>query len=121
MPPIGGGMGRDGGAIAGDSEVPGVDQPKLIGFGANAYTYLGNIAYINSDIPEYANNNFIFEKDVLNHCEQFAWEFLFLIRARPLYRQDIIERYGTIISKRMETILRTFFEKNILSQSKIYR
>lgn len=94
---------------------------KWIGFGANAYTYLGNIAYINSDIPEYANNNFIFEKDVLNHCEQFAWEFLFLIRARPLYRQDIIERYGTIISKRMETILRTFFEKNILSQSKIYR
>ncbi len=31
MPPIGGGMGRDGGAIAGDSEAPGVNQPKLHG------------------------------------------------------------------------------------------
>lgn len=31
MPPIGGGMGRDCGSIAGDSEVPGIDQPKLHG------------------------------------------------------------------------------------------
>ena len=31
MPPIGRGMGRDGGAIAGDSEVPGINQPKLHG------------------------------------------------------------------------------------------
>lgn len=87
---------------------------KWIGFGADAYTYLGNVLYINSCFSEYMKEKFILEQSAFNCTERLIWEITFLIKNRPLYKTDIIEKYGAVIIRPIEIIGKQLMEKQYL-------
>lgn len=69
---------------------------KWIGFGADAYTYLGNLIRLNSNIKDYISGRFIYKQNKLDCRERCLWEFLFFIRTVPLSKETITIRYGSI-------------------------
>lgn len=87
---------------------------RWIGFGAGAYTYLGNMLYVNSHITEYIGGNLALEPVMFNYTERLIWELAFLIRNRPVYKKDIVAKYGAISIKLLETIIANLINKQYI-------
>ena len=87
---------------------------KWIGFGAEAYTYLGDVARFNSHVREYTKGNFLLKECKLNYTEQSLWEFLFMMRSVSLFKEDIIKKYGHFISAHLDTIIQELKDKNYI-------
>lgn len=87
---------------------------EWIGFGASAYSYFGDSVYINSNISEYINGNTLYEKTIHNKDKRLIWELVFLFRLNPLYRKDIIEKYGTVLEEKLDKIIKIFGDKGYI-------
>ena len=90
---------------------------KWLGFGANAYTYLGDRVYVNSSIFDYIKGETIFQQWRMNDTDHILWDFLFFIRSNPLYRNDVVNRYGAKIGSCLEIIIDTLFSKQYISSN----
>ncbi len=83
---------------------------KWIGFGAGAYTYLGNIMCMNAHVPEYLKGNFVSMEDRLDDMGRFLWEFLFLLRTTSVSRENIIRKYGRAIESDLDSLIRKLLD-----------
>ncbi len=83
---------------------------KWIGFGSDAYTYLGYLMRLNSNIHNYINGDFIYKQNRLDSKERFLWELLFFIRNIPVSKDKIIKKFGNIISNPLDIVIQKLQE-----------
>lgn len=84
---------------------------EWLGIGANAYSYSRNCVYINPNVSEYINGNFVCEQNILNPKDRLIWELIFLFRIFPLQRKEIVEKYGLVIVEFLDEITKIFYDK----------
>lgn len=90
---------------------------KWIGFGADAYTYLGDLMWLNSNIDDYRKGNFIYKQCRLDYRDRFLWEFLFLIRTIPLSKETVIKKYEKTILKSLDLVIQKLQERHYIDSA----
>lgn len=78
---------------------------KWLGFGTEAYTYLGNIMYINSNMQEYMCGENFRRINEMKYEDKEMWEFLFLMRTWPVRYENMVNRYAPQSVARLKKIL----------------
>lgn len=90
---------------------------KWIGFGAGAYTYLGHVLYVNSDIQEYVKGRHISKAKALNYTDCLLWDFIYLIRTIPLNKNTVLKKYGAIVSEYLNKTIFMLLKYNYIESS----
>lgn len=88
---------------------------KWIGFGSDAYTYLGDIVCFNSPFFKYIKGHFSLKACRLNHTEQFLWQLLFLMRSASILKEDIIRRYGVAVFRQLSIAIKRLKDENYIA------
>ena len=92
-----------------------INNGKWIGFGSKAYTYLGDITYINTSIEDYMKGFYIHKKVEMNFTDRLIWELSFLIRRYPLNQDEIYIKYGIILKPYIEKIIAELVKKDFMT------
>ena len=95
-----------------------LDGGKWIGFGASAYSYIGDAVYVNSNIPEYIKGNFISNQYNLDHTGRLIWNIIYDFRKTDLNKNNFIRKYGKLIEHPMDEIIKIFLEKQYIASEK---
>ena len=95
-----------------------LDGGRWIGFGASAYSYIGDAVYVNSNIPEYIKGNFISSRYTLNYTDRLIWNLLYNFRKINLNKKNFIIQYGKFIECSMDEIIKIFLAKQYISSEK---
>ena len=95
-----------------------LDGGKWIGFGASAYSYIGDAVYVNSNIPEYIKGNFISNQYNFDHTGRLIWNIIYDFRKTDLNKNNFIRKYGKLIEHPMDEIIKIFLEKQYIASEK---
>lgn len=92
---------------------------KWIGFGANAYSYLGDCMYVNSDVNNYTKGEYKYEIYKLTSTDCFLWEMMYMIRKNNLTKNAILKKYGIRISGILNAIIDKLLEYNYIESNQV--
>lgn len=95
-----------------------LDGGKWIGFGASAYSYIGDAVYVNSNIPEYVKGDFVSRQYALNDTDRLIWELLYHFRKINLNKKSFILKYGDLIEHPMDKMIKIFLKKQYIFSKK---